>query len=230
MFRFRLETILTQRRHVEERFQKELADTRQEFAAAQAVLREAKDTHRRCMGDMRRKQRDRFRADDMLLYYPYLERLKLDIELHMKRVAAVERKVEQKRQALLEAVKKRKILDKREGSSRRTKAEAGASSGSPTNLPPARPILTPHFLDHGKFYQYGKTPGAWSWQRGLEYLPPVACIELRAGCRKPLLAVMARTGAFGLRHQRASWHALCNVRPEADGTRHAIRCRGRKKS
>ena len=57
-------------------------------------------------------KRDRFRADDMLLYYPYLERLKQDIELHMKRVAAAERNVAQKRQALLEAVKKRKILDK----------------------------------------------------------------------------------------------------------------------
>jgi flagellar FliJ protein len=112
MFRFRLETILTQRRHVEESFQKELADARQELAAAQAVLREAKDTRRQCMRDMRRKQRDHFRADDMLLYYPYLERLKQDIELHMKRVAAAERKVAQKRQALLEAMRKRKILDK----------------------------------------------------------------------------------------------------------------------
>jgi flagellar protein FliJ len=112
MFRFRLETILTQRRHVEESFQKELADARQELAAAQAVLREAKGTRRQCMRDMRRKQRDRFRADDMLLYYPYLERLKEDIELHMKRVAAAERNVAQKRQALLDAMKKRKILEK----------------------------------------------------------------------------------------------------------------------
>ncbi|HSO59530.1 MAG TPA: flagellar export protein FliJ [Desulfobacterales bacterium] len=112
MFHFRLETILTQRRHVEERFQKELAEVRQELSAAQAVLREAKETRRRSMREMRRKQQDRFRADDMLLYYPYLERLKLDIELHMKRVAAGERKVAQKRQALLEAMKQRKILDK----------------------------------------------------------------------------------------------------------------------
>jgi flagellar FliJ protein len=127
MFRFRLETVLTQRRHVEERCQKELADARQELSAAQAVLREAKGTHRQCMRDMRRKQRDRFRADDMLLYYPYLERLKLDIELHMKRVAAVERDVEQKRQALLEAVKKRKILEKLKEKQRQAhlKAEAG---------------------------------------------------------------------------------------------------------
>jgi flagellar FliJ protein len=112
MFRFRLETILTQRRHVEEASQKELADARQELGAAQAVLREAKNTRSQCMRDMHRKQRDRFRADDMLLYYPYLERLKQAIELNMKRVAAAERKVAQKRQALLEAVKKRKILDK----------------------------------------------------------------------------------------------------------------------
>ena len=112
MFRFRLETILTQRRHVEETFQKELAYASQELAAAQAVLRQTKGTHRQCMRDMRRKQRDRFHADDMLLYYPYLERLKQDIELHMKRIAAAERNVAQKRQALLEAMKKRKILDK----------------------------------------------------------------------------------------------------------------------
>jgi flagellar protein FliJ len=112
MFHFRLETILTQRRHVEETFQKELADARQELAGAQAVLRQTKGTHRQCMRAMRRKQQDRFRADDMLLYYPYLERLKQDIELHMKRVAAAERNVAQKRQALLDAMKKRKILDK----------------------------------------------------------------------------------------------------------------------
>jgi flagellar FliJ protein len=112
MFRFRLESILTQRRHIEETFQKELAEASQELAAAQAVLRETKGTHRQCMRDMRRKQRGCFRADDMLLYYPYLERLKQDIELHMKRIAAAERNVAQKRQALLEAMKKRKILDK----------------------------------------------------------------------------------------------------------------------
>jgi flagellar FliJ protein len=112
MFHFRLETILTQRRHVEESSQKELAEARQELAGAQAALRMVKDTRRQCMQDMHRMQQDRFRVDDMLLYYPYLERLKQDIELHLKRVAAAERKMAQKRQALLEAMKKRKILDK----------------------------------------------------------------------------------------------------------------------
>jgi flagellar FliJ protein len=112
MFRFRLETILTQRRHAEETSQKELADARQDLAAAQAALREVKNTRRQCMRDMRRKQQDRFRADEMLLYYPYLERLKQGIELHKKHVAASERKVAQKRQALLDALKKRKILEK----------------------------------------------------------------------------------------------------------------------
>jgi flagellar protein FliJ len=112
MFHFRLETILTQRRHVEESFQKELAEARQELSAAQAVLREVKDTRRQCMRDMHRMQQDRFRVDDMLLYYPYLERLKQDIERHMKSIEAAARKVAQKRAFLLEAMKKRKILDK----------------------------------------------------------------------------------------------------------------------
>ena len=127
MFQFRFETVLAQRRHVEESFQKELAEARQQLSAAQAVLREAKETRRQCMREMRRKQRDRFRADDILLYYPYLERLKQEIELHVKRVAAAERKVAQRRQALLEAMKKRKILDKLKEKQFQThlKAEAG---------------------------------------------------------------------------------------------------------
>jgi flagellar FliJ protein len=79
------------------------------------------------MREMRRKQRDCFRADDILLYYPYLERLTQEIELHMKSVAAAERKVAQRRQALLEAMKKRKILDKLKEKQFQThlKAEAG---------------------------------------------------------------------------------------------------------
>ena len=127
MFQFRFETVLAQRRHVEESFQKELAEARQQLSAAQAVLREAKETRRQCMREMRRKQRDRFRADDILLYYPYLERLTQEIELHMKSVAAAERKVAQRRQALLEAMKKRKILDKLKEKQFQThlKAEAG---------------------------------------------------------------------------------------------------------
>jgi flagellar FliJ protein len=127
MFHFRFETVLAQRRHVEESFQKELAEARQQLSAAQAVLREAKETRRQCMREMRRKQRDRFRADDILLYYPYLERLTQEIELHMKSVAAAERKVAQRRQALLEAMKKRKILDKLKEKQFQThlKAEAG---------------------------------------------------------------------------------------------------------
>lgn len=48
----------------------------------------------------------------MLLYEAYLQRLGRDIDAHQKRVAGAERKVAQKRQALIEAVKKRKMLEK----------------------------------------------------------------------------------------------------------------------
>ena len=86
------------------------------------------------------------------------------------------------------------------------------------------------FHGHGKFCQSGKNlPGAYSRRRGSE----IACrkitasIALRAACRKPLLAgVGKRAGAnSGPRHPRSgSWHALCNMRPEAqrNASRHSM--------
>jgi len=48
----------------------------------------------------------------MLLFGDYLQRLERDIDAQQKRVATAERRVGQKRQALIEAMKKRKIIEK----------------------------------------------------------------------------------------------------------------------
>ncbi|MFO7707978.1 MAG: flagellar export protein FliJ [Desulfobacterales bacterium] len=112
MFSFRFETLLNQRRHAENALQLELAEARLALAAEQAALRESKRALSRSMSGLRRAQQERFRSDDILLYFPYLERLRHTIEAHACRVAAAERKVSQKRHALVEAVKKRKIFEK----------------------------------------------------------------------------------------------------------------------
>ena len=112
MFKFRFETVLVTRRHAEETLQKDLSDARRVLAAEQAALRDKKGTRRQCLQDLRRKQQQSFRVPDIHLYGPYLERLERDIDLQQKRVAGAERKVNQKRLALVEAVKKRKILEK----------------------------------------------------------------------------------------------------------------------
>jgi len=49
---------------------------------------------------------------DMLLYGAYLQRLDRDLEAQQQRVTGAERQANQKRQSLVEALKKRKILEK----------------------------------------------------------------------------------------------------------------------
>lgn len=112
MFRFRFETLLTQRRHAEERLQKELAEARRALAAEQAVLAEKKDALRRCAREMRRRQARGFRIADILPYAPYMERLRRDVDAQRKRIAAADQKVHRTRQDLVEALKKRKTLDR----------------------------------------------------------------------------------------------------------------------
>jgi flagellar protein FliJ len=112
MFQFRFEALLITRRHAEECLQKELAEARRVLAAAQSGLREKKNARRQCVQDQRRKQRQSFRGADMLLFQAYLQRLDRDIDVQQKQVASAERKVNQKRQALIEAVKKRKMIEK----------------------------------------------------------------------------------------------------------------------
>lgn len=112
MFKFRFETLLITRRHAEETLQKELSEARRALAAEQAALRDKKSARRQCLQDLRQKQQQSFRTPDIQLYGPYLERLERDIDLQQKRVAGAERKVNQKRIALMEAVKRRKILEK----------------------------------------------------------------------------------------------------------------------
>jgi len=112
MFKFRFETVLATRRNAEEVYQKELAEARRALAAEQAALRDKRSTRRRCMQELQRTQRQGFRAPVIQLYGPYSGRLERDINTQQKRVAGAESKVNQRRSALIEAVKKRKVLEK----------------------------------------------------------------------------------------------------------------------
>jgi len=112
VFQFRFEALLTTRRHAEECLQKELSEARRALAAEQTALREKKNARRQCVQAQRRKQRQSFRGPDMLLFGDYLQRLDRDIDVQQKRVTSAERKTSQKRQALIEAMKRRKMLEK----------------------------------------------------------------------------------------------------------------------
>jgi len=112
MFTFRFETLLTTRRHAEDACQKEFSEAKRALAAEQALLRESKETYRGSVLELQRRQGEGFRAPDLALFNAYLERLTREIEARLKRVAAAERRVTQKRVLLIEAMKRRKMLEK----------------------------------------------------------------------------------------------------------------------
>lgn len=127
MFHFRLEAVLTQRRHAEESLQCELSEARQALSAEQAALREAKSARSHCMRALRAAREERFHTNEVLLYYPYLERLAEAIAKQTRRVSLAERRVTQKRHELIEAMKRRKVLEKlRDKQARAYQHEAAA--------------------------------------------------------------------------------------------------------
>lgn len=112
MFRFRFEALLTQRRHAEETRQKELADARRLLAGEQSALAGLKNSLRSCLREWLRRRTRPFRPVDLQLHMAHVVRLERAVEAQQKRVGAAERQVGQRRQALIEAVKKRKIMEK----------------------------------------------------------------------------------------------------------------------
>jgi flagellar FliJ protein len=112
VFHFRFETLLIARRHAEECLQKEFSEAQRAVADELSALRKKKGVRRQCLQEQRRKQREGFRGPDMMLFEAYLQRLTCELDAQRKRLVHAERKAAQKRQAMIEAIKKRKMLEK----------------------------------------------------------------------------------------------------------------------
>ena len=112
MYRFRLEALLKHRKHQEEILQRELALARRQMLAEQKILHVQKASLRQHQRELQLRQQQGRRVSEILLVIDYLGKLAEDLEKQRKRVAAAEQGFQKIRQELIEAVKKRKILQK----------------------------------------------------------------------------------------------------------------------
>jgi flagellar FliJ protein len=112
MFTFRFETLLRARRHAEEIFQKELSEAHRALAEEKGALKAARDRRRHGVEELQRLHQKVFHAADAQLHERYLGRLEREIERQKKQVASAERRMHQKRHALINAVKRRKMLER----------------------------------------------------------------------------------------------------------------------
>lgn len=112
MFRFSLQPLLNHRRHQEEALQKEMAAMHQQLAAerqkADALCRRMLE-RRRVFGEM---QRDGAAAIDLQMMVRYLDRLSGQVAEQEAAVRRAIARIEQKRGELIEAVKRRKVIEK----------------------------------------------------------------------------------------------------------------------
>ena len=112
MYRFNLESLLNHRRYQEEILQKELADLKIRLDAEKDKLWGLRQKKRETVLQLQEKQTDGRPASEIKLYLDYVEQLSKKMEAQGQKVLEAERALSKKRQDLVAAMKKRKILDR----------------------------------------------------------------------------------------------------------------------
>lgn len=112
MYTFKLQTVLDHRQYIEDRLQKELADIRRQRDDARQLLAALRCKAADTAAALKREQGDGLTSDRVVAYHAYIKRLDGDIAGQEKAVGAIEERERMKQSDLLEAVKKRQILEK----------------------------------------------------------------------------------------------------------------------
>ena len=112
MYRFKLEALLNHRRHQEEECQKELARTQRILVDEQGKLNRIKKEKRANVQKLQIKQKESIAVNDIILRLNYIQQLSKDIAIQSKCVQEAVNEVNQKREALISIMKKRKTLEK----------------------------------------------------------------------------------------------------------------------
>lgn len=112
MFRFRFESLLKHRRYEEEVAQKMLFEAQMDLQREQQEFKRIKMERRDNIHKMEHRQIGILATQEISLALQYIEKLSTRLELQRKQVLQAEQRVTTRHQALVGAVKKRKMLEK----------------------------------------------------------------------------------------------------------------------
>jgi flagellar FliJ protein len=112
MYEFNLEPLLNHRRYQVEVLQKELADLKIRLDAEKDKLWRLRQKKRKTVLLLQEKQTDGRPAAEIKLYIDFVEHLSKKMQAQKQNVKEAERNYSLKRQDLVAAMKKRKILDR----------------------------------------------------------------------------------------------------------------------
>jgi len=112
MYHFGLEPLLKQRQFTEDLLQRELAICLQLLAEEKEKLSTYRQLHQKCQQRIDRRLQTPIAAADLTLFCDYLKSLAVNLTEQKQKISEVEKDVDQKRDDLVAAMKRRKILDK----------------------------------------------------------------------------------------------------------------------
>lgn len=111
-FTFKLESLLSHRKFVEDGLQREFVDIGERVSQAKRMEKRLKDTHAHLTEKLKKKLQKPRPVSENCLYVNYLAYLSDRIGKQQKKVQEAETKKREKKVALLKAVKKRKMLER----------------------------------------------------------------------------------------------------------------------
>ena len=112
MSRFKLEALLTHRRHQKEAGQKELALARRKLSEEREKLDQKKRDKQESLESLQAKKKESTTVSDILLHMNYIQQLSRDIENQAMQAHKTAKIVDQKRQELVSIMQKHKTLKK----------------------------------------------------------------------------------------------------------------------
>ena len=112
MYTFKMQTVLDHRQFIEDNLKKELAEIRQRVMAAQQQMESLKRKEMDTVAALKREQAEGISSDQVVAYHTYLKRLSDLLAKQMTVVNEIRDQELKKQHELLEAMKKRQILEK----------------------------------------------------------------------------------------------------------------------
>lgn len=112
MYTFKLQPVLDHRQFIEDDLKKELAEIKQQVMMVRHQLDLLKRKEMNTANALKLQQKEGLSSDQLLAYHDYLKRLSDRIADQNKIAAEIETQELEKQDALLEAMKKRQILEK----------------------------------------------------------------------------------------------------------------------
>ena len=112
MYRFNLQILLDYRKRVEEGIQIELSQIQRELEKERRLLISFKEEKNHNEEELAKREEKRINVDEGILYRDYLKGMRIKIKKQREIVAQILPELDKKRDELLAATKKRKVLEK----------------------------------------------------------------------------------------------------------------------